>query len=57
MDECSSSSYPEAKNLLDCRQPSPVSILEPFFSTDSCNSSDSTESNNCIAGNRQHVKI
>ena len=37
MDECSSSQ-------LDARQPSPVSILEPSFSTESCNSSDSTNS-------------
>ncbi|XP_022722456.1 uncharacterized protein LOC111279709 [Durio zibethinus] len=36
MDECSSSH-------LDARQPSPVSILEPSFSTESCNSSDSTD--------------
>ncbi|KAK6254425.1 hypothetical protein SCA6_015730 [Theobroma cacao] len=36
-DECSSS-------CLDARQPSPVSILEPSFSTESCNSSDSTDS-------------
>ncbi|XP_038991923.1 uncharacterized protein LOC120115225 [Hibiscus syriacus] len=37
MDECSSSP-------LDARQPSPVSILEPSFSTESCNSLDSTDS-------------
>ncbi|XVF62501.1 hypothetical protein PTKIN_Ptkin09bG0013100 [Pterospermum kingtungense] len=37
MDECNSSH-------LDARQPSPVSILEPSFSTESCNSSDSTDS-------------
>ncbi|XWS08521.1 hypothetical protein CRYUN_Cryun40dG0009700 [Craigia yunnanensis] len=37
MDECSSSH-------VDARQPSPVSILEPSFSTESCNSSDSTDS-------------
>ncbi|OMO53561.1 hypothetical protein CCACVL1_28541 [Corchorus capsularis] len=37
MDECSSSQ-------LDARQPSPVSILEPSFSTESYNSSDSTDS-------------
>lgn len=29
---------------LDARQPSPVSILEPPFSTESCNSLDSTDS-------------
>ncbi|TYH01760.1 hypothetical protein ES288_A09G085300v1 [Gossypium darwinii] len=37
MDECSSSH-------LDARQPSPVSILETSFSTESCNSSDSMDS-------------
>ncbi|GLT32537.1 hypothetical protein SLA2020_071980 [Shorea laevis] len=37
MDECSSSRF-------DARQPSPVSVLEPSFSTESCNSSDSTNS-------------
>ncbi|XP_039058238.1 uncharacterized protein LOC120201769 [Hibiscus syriacus] len=36
-DECSSSS-------LDALRPSPVSILEPSFSIESCNSSDSTDS-------------
>ena len=57
MDECcSSSSNIEARNLLDCRHPSPVSILEASFSTESCNSSDCTESNS-IEGNRQHVLL
>ena len=37
MDECSGSH-------LNARQTSPVSILEPSFSTESCNSSDSTDS-------------
>ncbi|XVE65550.1 hypothetical protein DITRI_Ditri08aG0008600 [Diplodiscus trichospermus] len=45
MDECSSSH-------LDARQPSPVSILEPSFSTESSNSSDSTESFS-IEGSKQ----
>ncbi|KAK9287681.1 hypothetical protein L1049_016119 [Liquidambar formosana] len=44
MDQCSSN-HIEAKQLLDCRHPSPVSILEPSFSTESCNSSDSMDSN------------
>lgn len=35
----------EAKQLFDCRHPSPVSILEPAFSTESCISSDSNDSN------------
>ncbi|XVE82231.1 hypothetical protein DITRI_Ditri15bG0131300 [Diplodiscus trichospermus] len=45
MDECSTSH-------LDARQPSPVSILEPTFSTESCNSSDSTDSFS-IEGSKQ----
>ncbi|XVF66155.1 hypothetical protein PTKIN_Ptkin10aG0012500 [Pterospermum kingtungense] len=45
MDECSSSH-------LDARQPSPVSILEPSFSTESCNSSDSIDSFS-IEGSKQ----
>lgn len=43
MDECSSNRL-DARQLLDHRQPSPVSILETCFSTESCNSSDSTDS-------------
>ncbi|XWS53548.1 hypothetical protein CRYUN_Cryun10bG0010700 [Craigia yunnanensis] len=45
MDECSS-------GHLDAWQPSPVSILEPSFSTESCNSSDSTDSFS-IEGSKQ----
>ncbi|XVF28242.1 hypothetical protein REPUB_Repub15cG0012600 [Reevesia pubescens] len=45
MEECSS-------GYLDARQPSPVSILEPSFSTESCNSSDSTDSFS-IEGSKQ----
>ncbi|KAE8711901.1 protein FAR1-RELATED SEQUENCE 11-like [Hibiscus syriacus] len=45
VDECSSRS-------LDAWQPSPVSILEPSFSTESCNSSDSTDSFS-IEGSKQ----
>lgn len=45
MDECSTNKV-ETRNLLDCRHPSPDSVLEPsFFSAESCNSSDSTNSN------------
>ncbi|XP_010524727.1 PREDICTED: uncharacterized protein LOC104802701 isoform X2 [Tarenaya hassleriana] len=36
----------QATEKLDHRQPSPVSILEPAFSTGSCNSSESTDSSN-----------
>ncbi|CBI22919.3 unnamed protein product, partial [Vitis vinifera] len=56
MDECSSSSNAEARNLLDCRHPSPVSILEPSFSTESCNSSDSTDSNS-IEGSKHFSSV
>lgn len=42
MDECSSNSLDIGK-MRDYRHPSPVSILEPSFSTESCNSSDSAE--------------
>ncbi|KAK8486393.1 hypothetical protein V6N13_135958 [Hibiscus sabdariffa] len=45
MDECNS-------NHLNERQPSPVSILEPSFSTESCNSSDSTDSCSIDGSNR-----
>ncbi|XP_022761258.1 uncharacterized protein LOC111307507 [Durio zibethinus] len=41
---------------LDARQPSPVSILEPSFSTESCNSSDSTDSFS-IEGSKQCSSI
>lgn len=44
MDECSTNKV-KTRNL-DCRHPSPDSVLEPsFFSAESCNSSDSTNSN------------
>ncbi|KAJ0093196.1 hypothetical protein Patl1_24939 [Pistacia atlantica] len=42
MDECSN--HIDGKQLLDCRHPSPVSILEPSFSAESCNSSDTADS-------------
>ncbi|GMJ08381.1 TON1 Recruiting Motif 7 [Hibiscus trionum] len=47
MDECSSST-----SHLKARQPSPVSILEPSFSTESCNSSDSMDSFSIDGSNR-----
>ncbi|CAM8989757.1 unnamed protein product [Rhodiola kirilowii] len=43
MDACSSN-HAEAKNLHDCHLPSPVSILEGSFSTESCNSSRTADS-------------
>uniref|UniRef100_A0A7N0U3K8 DUF3741 domain-containing protein n=1 Tax=Kalanchoe fedtschenkoi TaxID=63787 RepID=A0A7N0U3K8_KALFE len=39
-----SGNHTEAKNLLGCHLPSPVSILEGSFSTESCNSSRTTDS-------------
>ncbi|XP_075653177.1 uncharacterized protein LOC142623621 isoform X2 [Castanea sativa] len=44
MDGCSSN-HIEAGPLVGCRHPSPVSVLEPSFSTESCDSSISTDSN------------
>ncbi|KAJ4722064.1 DUF4378 domain protein [Melia azedarach] len=51
MDECSMN-HLDVKKLLDCRHPSPVSILEASFSTESCNSSDSVDSSS-TEGNKQ----
>ncbi|KAF8041669.1 hypothetical protein BT93_A0310 [Corymbia citriodora subsp. variegata] len=42
----------KAKQLLDYRHPSPVSVLEPSFSAESCFSSDSMDSTN-MEGTRQ----
>ncbi|KAL5782191.1 hypothetical protein ACOSP7_007220 [Xanthoceras sorbifolium] len=42
MEECSSN-HLDSRQFLDCRNPSPVSVLEPSFSTESCNSSDSAD--------------
>ncbi|KAF2312759.1 hypothetical protein GH714_039861 [Hevea brasiliensis] len=42
MEECSSKSN-DSRKLLDCRRPSPVSVLEPSFSTESSSSFDSTD--------------
>ncbi|XP_059646973.1 uncharacterized protein LOC132293478 [Cornus florida] len=44
MDECSSN-YAESRKLLDYRHPSPISVLEPSSLSESCNSTDSTDSN------------
>lgn len=44
MDACSSNLV-EANQLFDSRHPSPVSILEHAFSTESCISSDSNNIN------------
>lgn len=43
MDECSSN-HTDAGPLPNCRHPSPISILEPSFSTESCDSSVTTDS-------------
>lgn len=44
MDGCSSN-FIEAGPLASCRHPSPISVLEPSFSTESWDSSNSTDSN------------
>ncbi|KAF8387792.1 hypothetical protein HHK36_026447 [Tetracentron sinense] len=51
MGECSSSNS-EARKELDFRHPSPVSILEPSFSNESCNSSDNGDSNSSNGSNK-----
>ncbi|XP_010259373.1 PREDICTED: uncharacterized protein LOC104598834 [Nelumbo nucifera] len=43
MDDCSSSNR-EVRKELNHRHPSPVSVLDPSFSNESCNSSDSGDS-------------
>ncbi|XP_010268047.1 PREDICTED: uncharacterized protein LOC104605122 [Nelumbo nucifera] len=53
--ECSSSNN-EMKKELDCRHPSPVSVLEPSFSNESCNSSGSGDSDNSN-GNMQSSSV
>ncbi|KAM7279533.1 hypothetical protein ACFE04_006667 [Oxalis oulophora] len=42
-DQDSCSSNVDAKRLLDCRHPSPVSVLEHSISNESCNSSDTAD--------------
>ncbi|KAK1591176.1 hypothetical protein Q3G72_003422 [Acer saccharum] len=42
MEDCSSNHH-DSRQFLDCRNPSPVSVLETSFSTESCNSSDSAD--------------
>ncbi|KAG5555211.1 hypothetical protein RHGRI_012677 [Rhododendron griersonianum] len=44
MDECGSNDT-EARKLFQYRHPSPISVLEPYFPSESCNSSDSADSN------------
>lgn len=44
MDECGSNDT-EARKLFHYRHPSPISVLEPYFPSESCNSSDSADSN------------
>lgn len=43
MNECSSN---DTRKLFHYRHPSPISVLEPSFPSESCNSSDSADSNN-----------
>lgn len=45
MNECSSNDT-EARKLFHYRHPSPISVLEPSFPSESSNSSDSADSNN-----------
>lgn len=42
----------EDRTFLNCRLPSPVSVLEHSSFAESCNSSDSADSNNSTGGNR-----
>lgn len=44
MFDCGSNSS-EVRNLLGCRHPSPISILEPSIFAESSNSSDTGDSN------------
>lgn len=44
MDECGSNDS-ETRKLLNCRHASPISVLEPSYFTESCNSSDTADSN------------
>lgn len=53
MDGCSSN-HIEAGPLVGCRHPSPVSVLEPSFSTESCDSSNSTDSNS-LEGKKNYI--
>ncbi|GAV87874.1 DUF4378 domain-containing protein/VARLMGL domain-containing protein [Cephalotus follicularis] len=53
--ECSSNNV-DIKQSLDCRHPSPVSILEPSFSTESYIASDSTE-NSSMEGDKHFSSV
>lgn len=45
LSECCSSEF-EGRKVFGSRFPSPISVLEHSFLTESCNSSDTAESNN-----------
>ncbi|KAJ8766453.1 hypothetical protein K2173_022512 [Erythroxylum novogranatense] len=48
----------ESRNLLDRRGPSPISVLEPSFSNESCSSLDSMDSSSTeVSGNKQCSSI
>ncbi|KAA8531283.1 hypothetical protein F0562_005992 [Nyssa sinensis] len=49
MDACSNNDA-EARKLHDCRHPSPISVLDPSFLSECCNSSDSADSNSTEGG-------
>ncbi|KAL7220765.1 hypothetical protein ACSBR2_013620 [Camellia fascicularis] len=51
MDECRSDDT-ETITLLQCRHPSPISVLEPSFQTESCYSSESADSNSIEGGSK-----
>lgn len=53
MEECSSTST-DFRKLLDSRRPSPVSVLEPSFSTESGSSLDSADSSSMEEGKAAH---
>uniref|UniRef100_A0A5B6YL43 DUF4378 domain-containing protein n=1 Tax=Davidia involucrata TaxID=16924 RepID=A0A5B6YL43_DAVIN len=55
MDEHSSNDA-EARKLLDCRLPSPISVLDPSFLSESCNSSDSADSNS-TEGSKKYSSV
>ncbi|KAF6166291.1 hypothetical protein GIB67_008719 [Kingdonia uniflora] len=50
VEDCGSSNKSGPSKELDYRNPSPISILEPLFSNESCNSSDSGDSNSSNGG-------
>ncbi|GMN55220.1 hypothetical protein TIFTF001_024340 [Ficus carica] len=56
MDESSTSHFDGGK-VHDCRHPSPVSILEPSFSNESCDSSLTSVSNNSTEGSKLYSSV